>query len=201
MAELLPLLLFALVCLVLMLGFPVAFTLGGVSLLFALLGWLTGTFDPAFLHAMPNRLYGIMTNQILIAVPLFVFMGVMLEKSRIAGRLLQNMGLLFGPLRGGLGLSVILVGMLMAASTGIIGATVVTMGADFPAHHAAQWLQPGAGQRYDLRHRYLGGRLFHPRPPSSFWAMSCPAPTNRLSCNRGFSALTAFRWPTCSSAP
>src|SRR5690606_11958859 len=99
MAELLPLLLFALVCLVLMLGFPVAFTLGGVSLLFALLGWLTGTFDPAFLHAMPNRLYGIMTNQILIAVPLFVFMGVMLEKSRIAGRLLQNMGLLFGPLR------------------------------------------------------------------------------------------------------
>lgn len=128
MAELLPLLLFALVCLVLMLGFPVAFTLGGVSLLFALLGWLTGTFDPAFLHAMPNRLYGIMTNQILIAVPLFVFMGVMLEKSRIAGRLLQNMGLLFGPLRGGLGLSVILVGMLMAASTGIIGATVVTMG-------------------------------------------------------------------------
>lgn len=128
MAELLPLLLFALICVVLMAGFPVAFTLAGVSLLFAGIGWLTGTFDPAYLQAMPNRVFGIMTNQILIAVPLFVFMGVMLEKSRIAERLLNNMGLLFGPMRGGLGFSVVIVGMLMAASTGIIGATVVTMG-------------------------------------------------------------------------
>ena len=128
MAELLPLLLFALICVVLMAGFPVAFTLAGVSLLFAGIGWLTGTFDPAYLQAMPNRVFGIMTNQILIAVPLFVFMGVMLEKSRIAERLLNNMGLLFGPMRGGLAFSVVIVGMLMAASTGIIGATVVTMG-------------------------------------------------------------------------
>lgn len=128
MAELMALLLFVAVCAVLMAGFPVAFSLAGVSLLFAGLGWLTGTFDPAFLSAMPNRVYGIMSNQILIAVPLFVFMGVMLEKSRIAERLLQNMGLLFGPVRGGLGFSVVIVGMLMAASTGIIGATVVTMG-------------------------------------------------------------------------
>src|SRR5690554_3314838 len=121
-------LLFICVCIVLMAGFPVAFTLAGVSLLFAGIGILTNTFDPAFLNAFPNRVFGIMSNQILVAVPLFVFMGVMLEKSRVAERLLHNMGLLFGPMRGGLGVSVVLVGALLAASTGIIGASVVTMG-------------------------------------------------------------------------
>ena len=128
MAEFMPLVLFAVVCLVLMCGFPVAFTLAGTSLLFAGVGLLTGTFDPAFLNAMPNRMFGILSNQILVAVPLFVFMGVMLEKSKIAEQLLRNLGLLFGPVRGGLGFSVIIVGMLLAASTGIVGATVVTMG-------------------------------------------------------------------------
>lgn len=128
MAEWMPLILFIFVCLVLMAGFPVAFTLAGTSLLFAGIGVISGTLDTAFLTALPNRLFGIISNQILIAVPLFVFMGVMLEKSRIDEQLLRNMGMLFGPLRGGLGFSVILVGMLMAASTGIIGATVVTMG-------------------------------------------------------------------------
>ncbi|MEE3161502.1 MAG: TRAP transporter large permease subunit [Pseudomonadota bacterium] len=128
MAEFMPLVLFAVVCLVLMCGFPVAFTLAGTSLLFAGIGLLTGTFDPAFLNAMPNRMFGILSNQILVAVPLFVFMGVMLEKSKIAEQLLRNLGLLFGPVRGGLGFSVIIVGMLLAASTGIVGATVVTMG-------------------------------------------------------------------------
>jgi tripartite ATP-independent transporter DctM subunit len=126
--EWMPLVLFVAVCLVLMLGFPVAFSLAGTSLIIAGFGYLAGTFDGAFLSALPNRIFGILGNQILIAVPLFVFMGIMLEKSRIAERLLHNMALLFGPLRGGLGISVILVGMLMAASTGIIGATVVTMG-------------------------------------------------------------------------
>ena len=126
--EWMPLILFISVCLVLMLGFPVAFSLAGTSLIIAGIGYLAGTFDGAFLSALPNRIFGILGNQILIAVPLFVFMGIMLEKSRIAERLLHNMALLFGPLRGGLGISVILVGMLMAASTGIIGATVVTMG-------------------------------------------------------------------------
>ena len=128
MAEFMPLVLFAVVCLVLMCGFPVAFTLAGTSLLFAGVGLLTGTFDPAFLNAMPNRMFGILSNQILVAVPLFVFMGVMLEKSKIAEQLLRNLGLLFGPVRGGLGFSVIIVGMQLAASTGIVGATVVTMG-------------------------------------------------------------------------
>ena len=128
MAEIMALLLFISVCLVLLSGYPVAFALGGTALLFSAIGILTGTFDTAFLSALPNRLYGIMSNMTLIAVPLFIFMGVMLEKSRVADKLLDTMALLFGPLRGGLGLSVILVGMLLAASTGIVGATVVTMG-------------------------------------------------------------------------
>lgn len=128
MIEFMAILLFVCVCIVLMAGFPVAFTLAGVSLAFAGVGILTNTFDAAFLNAVPNRIFGIMSNQILVAVPLFVFMGVMLEKSRIAEKLLHNMGLLFGPMRGGLGFSVVIVGTLMAASTGIIGASVVTMG-------------------------------------------------------------------------
>jgi len=128
MTEWLPLLLFLCMTLVLMLGFPVAFTLSGVSLLFAFAGEWFGVFDGAFLQALPNRLFGIMTNDTLIAVPLFVFMGVMLERSRVAESLLDTMAELFGPVRGGLGYSVTLVGMLLAASTGIVGATVVTMG-------------------------------------------------------------------------
>ncbi len=120
--------LFAAVFVFLLSGYPVAFTLAGTALLFTVIGEATGTFDPAFLEALPNRLYGIITNQILIAVPLFVFMGVMLERSRIAENLLETMARLFGSLRGGMGISVTLVGMLLAASTGIVGATVVTMG-------------------------------------------------------------------------
>ena len=119
---------FGAVFLVLLTGYPVAFALGGTALGFAWLGWRLDLFDPAFLEALPNRLYGIMTNETLIAVPLFVFMGVMLERSRIAEDLLDTMAELFGALRGGLGVAVTLVGMLMAASTGIVGATVVTMG-------------------------------------------------------------------------
>jgi len=128
MAEWMPLLMFLAIGLVLMSGFPVAFSLAGTALAFALLGYQTDTFDTAFLEALPNRLYGIMTNETLIAVPLFVFMGVMLERSQAAEDLLDAMAAIFGRLRGGLGISVVLVGMLMAASTGIVGATVVTMG-------------------------------------------------------------------------
>ncbi len=128
MTEWIPLAMFLVVCLVLLAGYPVAFTLAGTALGFALLGQLAGVFDPAFLGALPNRLYGIMGNVTLIAVPLFVFMGVMLERSQVADNLLDTMADLFGSLRGGLGISVTLVGMLLAASTGIVGATVVTMG-------------------------------------------------------------------------
>ena len=128
MAEYMPLMMFLCVGLVLLSGYPVAFSLGGTALVFALIGQVSGTLDAAFLSALPNRLYGIMTNATLVAVPLFVFMGVMLERSKVAERLLDNMARLFGPLRGGLGISVTVVGMLLAASTGIVGATVVTMG-------------------------------------------------------------------------
>jgi tripartite ATP-independent transporter DctM subunit len=128
LADYLPLILFLVVCLFLMAGYPVAFTLAGVSLLFAGIGEIAGVFDPAFISLIPNRIYGILVNQNLFAVPLFVFMGSMLEKSRIAEDLLKNMEVVFRGLPGGLGISVILVGMLLAASTGIVGATVVTMG-------------------------------------------------------------------------
>jgi tripartite ATP-independent transporter DctM subunit len=120
--------LFACVCLLLMLGYPVAFTLAGTALAFAAGGILFGHFDPAYLGALPGRLFGTVTNTTLIAVPLFILMGVILEKSRIAEELLGNMASLFGALRGGLGISVVVVGALLAASTGIVGATVVTMG-------------------------------------------------------------------------
>ncbi|MCF7982221.1 MAG: TRAP transporter large permease subunit [Pseudomonadales bacterium] len=128
MMEFMPLALFIVVIFVLIAGYPVAFSLAGTGLLFALIGVISGSFDPAFLEAVPNRIYAIMTNDVLVAVPLFVFMGVMLEKSNVAEELLDTMSSLFGKLRGGLGISVTLVGMLMAASTGIVGATVVTMG-------------------------------------------------------------------------
>jgi tripartite ATP-independent transporter DctM subunit len=128
MLELMPLFLFLGVGIVLLAGYPVALSLGGTALVFALVGEWLGLFDPDFLAALPNRIYGVMTNETLIAVPLFVFMGVMLERSRVAETLLDTMAMLFGPLRGGLGISVTLVGMLLAASTGIVGATVVTMG-------------------------------------------------------------------------
>jgi len=128
MADYIPLFMFLVVCIVLLAGYPVAFSLAGTALLFAGIGSITGYFDTAFLTALPSRLYGILTNQTLIAVPLFVLMGVMLEKSKVAENLLDAMALLFGKLRGGLGISVTLVGMLLAASTGIVGATVVTMG-------------------------------------------------------------------------
>jgi tripartite ATP-independent transporter DctM subunit len=132
--EFMPLVMFASVCGVLMLGYPVALSLAGTALIFAGIGYalvqmgVPVPFETRYLGAMPNRLYGIMTNQTLLAVPLFVLMGVLLEKSRIAETLLDAMALAFGALRGGLGIAVVLVGMLLAASTGIVGATVVTMG-------------------------------------------------------------------------
>ncbi len=126
--EWVALLLFLSVVAILLAGFPVAFTLGGTALVFAGAGVLTGAFNEALLSGLPNRIFGIMTNETLVAVPLFVFMGVTLERARIAEDLLDTLSAMFGRLRGGLGISVTLVGMLLAASTGIVGATVVTMG-------------------------------------------------------------------------
>ncbi|HEY0854499.1 MAG TPA: TRAP transporter large permease subunit [Devosia sp.] len=113
---------------VLLIGFPVAFSLPGTALIFGLVGWQLGVFDPSNFGSLANRYIGTMTNEVLVAVPLFIFMGVVLERSGIAEALLLTMGKLFGNLRGGLGISVILVGALLAASTGVVGATVITMG-------------------------------------------------------------------------
>ena len=128
MAEFIPIIMFVVVCLVLLAGFPVAFSLAGTAIIFAGIGVLTDTFNSAFLGAIPNRLYGDITNSALVAVPLFVFMGVILQKSNLAEDMLSNMADLMGGFRGSLAISVILVGMMIAASTGIVGATVIAMG-------------------------------------------------------------------------
>ncbi|MDG1733122.1 MAG: TRAP transporter large permease subunit [Thalassotalea sp.] len=126
--EYLSLLMFICICVVLLFGYPVALTLAGTSLLFAGGATLIGVFEPTFMTTLPSRMYGIVNNQTLLAVPLFVFMGNVLEKAKIAENLLVSMAQLFGKFRGGLAISVTIVGMLLAASTGIVGATVVTMG-------------------------------------------------------------------------
>jgi tripartite ATP-independent transporter DctM subunit len=126
--ELLAILMVVAVCGFLFFGYPVALTLGGVSLAFAALGHLTGAMGFSFIGALPQRVYGVMTNEVLLAIPLFIFMGVMLERSRVAEDLLETMGRLFGTLRGGLGISVAIVGTLLAAAKGVVGATTVTMG-------------------------------------------------------------------------
>ncbi len=126
--ELLPLLMFVAVCLCLMMGYSVAFTLAGTALICAGLGIISGHFDANLLRAFPDRMFGTMNNYTLIAVPLFVLMGIMLERSQLAEDLLNNMSRLCGRLPAGMGISVVIVGMLLAACTGIVGATVVTMG-------------------------------------------------------------------------
>jgi len=126
--EIIPLLLLVLICLALLFGYPVAFTLSGVSILFALICIPFGIFDESILKSIPLRIFGIMNNVTLLAVPLFIFMGTVLERSGIAAKMLENMALAFKNIRGGLSISIIMVGALLAASTGIVGATVVTMG-------------------------------------------------------------------------
>ncbi len=128
LGEILSLLMFFTIIGVLMMGFPVAFSLAGTSVIFAAIGHALGVFDLSNFSSLAPRYLGVMLNEVLVAVPLFIFMGMMLERSGIAEQLLITMGRLFGKLRGGLGLSVIVVGALLAASTGIVGATVVTMG-------------------------------------------------------------------------
>ncbi|MDP4680108.1 MAG: TRAP transporter large permease subunit, partial [Cyclobacteriaceae bacterium] len=123
MAEYLPFILFGLVFLLILFGYPVAFTLGGLSIIAGLL-----YFDLDFFYLLSLRIYGTMNNFVLMAVPLFVFMGIMLEKSGLAESLLETMAMLFGKLKGGLAISVVIVGGMLAASTGIVGATVITMG-------------------------------------------------------------------------
>ncbi|GHA34604.1 C4-dicarboxylate ABC transporter [Devosia pacifica] len=128
LGEILAALMFFGVIGILLIGFPVAFSLAGTALIFGVIGWWLGVFDPSNFGSLFGRYIGLMTNEVLVAVPLFIFMGVMLERSGIAEQLLLTMGKLFGNMRGGLGISVVVVGALLAASTGVVGATVVTMG-------------------------------------------------------------------------
>ncbi len=126
--EVIPLLLLIIICAALLIGYPVAFTLAGISILFALICIPFGIFDPTIFKSIPIRIFGIMNNITLLAVPLFIFMGTILEKSGIAAKMLENMAAAFKKTKGGLSISIIVVGALLAASTGIVGATVVTMG-------------------------------------------------------------------------
>jgi tripartite ATP-independent transporter DctM subunit len=126
--DVLSILFFLSICFVVLIGYPIAFSLAGTSLIFAVIGHLCGVFDYSILGALPSRYFGSMSSEVLVAVPLFIFMGLVLERSGIAEDLLTTMGQLFGRVRGGLGYSVVIVGALLAASTGVVGATVVTMG-------------------------------------------------------------------------
>ena len=126
--ELIPLVLLILICTALLMGYPVAYTLAGISILFALVCIPFGIFDPTLFKSIPLRIFGIMNNMTLLAVPLFIFMGTILEKSGIAAKMLSNMAAAFRNIKGGLSISIIIVGTMLAASTGIVGATVVTMG-------------------------------------------------------------------------
>ena len=146
--EVLAILMVLAVCGLLFAGYPVALTLGGVSLAFALLGHALGAMDIGLLGALPQRIFGVMTNTVLLAIPLFIFMGVMLERSRIAEDLLETMGRLFGALPGGLGMSVVLVGVLLAAAKGVVGATVVTIALITLADHAAPRLRQAPRRRH-----------------------------------------------------
>ena len=128
LAETLAVLMVVAVCVTLLAGYPVALTLGGVSLAFAVIGHLTGVMSFTLIGALPQRMFGVMTNEVLVAIPLFIFMGVMLERSQIAEDLLETMARLFGTLTGGLAIAVLIVGVLLAAAKGIVGATTVTMG-------------------------------------------------------------------------
>ena len=128
LAETLAVLMVVAVCVTLLAGYPVALTLGGVSLAFAVIGHLTGVMSFTLIGALPQRMFGVMTNEVLVAIPLFIFMGVMLERSQIAEELLETMARLFGTLTGGLAIAVLIVGVLLAAAKGIVGATTVTMG-------------------------------------------------------------------------
>jgi len=128
MTEYLDLIMFAALMVAILSGFPVSFSIAGVAVAFAYLGWMLGVMDVSLLGALGQRAFGLLTNTTLIAIPVFVLMGAILEKSKIAEELLDTMGRSFGQLRGGLGISVVLVGALLAASTGIVGATVVAMG-------------------------------------------------------------------------
>ena len=197
--ELIPLLMFVAVGVTLLSGYPVAFCLGGVALIFAAGGLLGGSLSMTDLTFLPGRLFGIIENTSLMAVPLFVFMGVMLEKSRVAERLLASMGRLLAVFPGGLGLAIVLVGALLAASTGIVGATVVTMGLLSLPTMLRHGYNPGLATGLICATGTLGQII----PPSIAWCCSatcCPPPTRKPSYARACGRWTRCRWGICSWA-
>ena len=184
-------------------GFPVSFSIAGVAVIFAYLGWTLGVMNVALLGAMAQRAFGLITNTVLIAIPVFRPDGCdfffNLEKSRIAEELLDTMGRSFGQLRGGLGISVVLVGALLAPSTGIVGATVVANGHDRAAQHAARGLQP-LGRLGDRLHRGHAG-ADHPALDAADHPRGChvETPTSRRNSSRAGSRSRRSRW--ASSLP
>jgi TRAP-type mannitol/chloroaromatic compound transport system permease large subunit len=198
--EILDVLMFASLCAAILLGFPVAFTLAGSASRLPSSATRFGVFNLAILGAFPQRIFGVMTNQVLIAVPLFIFMGVMLERSKVAEQLLDSMSMLFGRLRGGLGYSVCIVGALLAASTGIVGATVVTMGllalpTMLKRGYDPRW--PAAPSAPPAR----WGRSSRLRSCSSCSATCCPPPISSPSSSRASFRPKPSRSATCSPAP
>ena len=200
MADVLALGMFAASCGFLLLGYPVAFTLAGTALLFAGIGHFFGVFDFALLGALVPQIFGRMTNPVLIAVPLFVFMGVMLERSKVAEDLLETMGLLFGRLPRRPRHLGDVVGALLAASTGIVGATVVTMGLlSLPTMLKRGYDPKLATGRSALRVR--SARSSRPRSCWYCWATCCPRRSSRRSSSAASSRPRPCRSATCSPAP
>ena len=194
--EIIPIILIVMVCMALLLGYPVAFTLAGTSILFALLGASFDFFDPNLFKTIPMRIFGIMNNQTLLAVPLFVFMGVVLERSGIAAKMLKDMALVFKNTNSGLSISIIIVGALLAASTGIVGATVVTMGLmSLPA-----MLKQGYSKEFSSGLVAATGTLGQIIPPSIalvFLAMLCRTPTKELKITWASFLKRQSQWVIC----
>ena len=171
MSEFLAVAMVVAVCALLLVGYPVALTLAGVSLGFAILGAALHVMNLALLGALPARIFGVMSNDVLLAIPLFIFMGVMLERSRIAEDLLETMARLFGALPGGLGFSVIVVGVLLAAAKGVVGATTVTMGLLVLPTSSATPIRPRNWRRAISPRRQCRSPTCSPAPsfPASSW--------------------------------
>ena len=147
---------FASLVLFLLLGYPVAFSLAANGLMFAFIGIELGLFRPDFLQALPERVYGVMNNETLLAIPFFTFMGLVLERSGMAEDLLETIGQLFGSIRGGIAYAVVFVGALLAATTGVVAASGDLDGSDLAADHAALWLRPARRDRHHCGVRHAG---------------------------------------------
>jgi len=186
----------ATLCILLLAGFPAAFSLAGVAILYALIALSFGVFDLSFVKPLPQRIFGAVSNTTLIAVPMFILMGVILEKAKIAEELLDEMAKLFGSLPGGLGISVTIVGALLAASTGIVGATVVTMGLLSLPTMLRRGYDPAFASGSIAAAGTLG-QIIHRRLSSYFLEMSFPMHTKKHNSNREYLLQRRSRLVIC----